>query len=69
MGEGIVFGSVCLSVSLSACLSVCLSVREHNSKSIGPISFKFVHKVGCPRGSVLLEDDPDRNPDPDSTIF
>ena len=63
--------AVGLSVSLFVCLfvcvcvSVCLSVREHISKTNDQIYLIFSQNVWSVNGSVFLEDDPDRNLDPD----
>jgi len=43
-----------LSVHVSVCVCVCLSVREHISRTAGPIFMRFVVQVPCGRGSVLL---------------
>ena len=67
IGEGIVLQSVCLSVCLFVCLCVCVcvSVREHISTTNDQIYLIFSQKVGSASGSVLLEDDPNQNLDPD----
>ncbi len=50
-------------VCLSVCLFVCLFVRSHKSKTIDRIDLQILHKVGSCPSSVLLEGDPDPDPD------
>ena len=52
--DGSAFGSVCLSVCF-----VCV----HSSKTIAPSVLICLRKKYYTRGSVVLQDDPDRNPD------